>query len=80
MNTKFIPVSFKNGEIDEKSRKNIYSHEGWEDIMSTVEKAVCDISERIKSGEICATPKMDGKKSRCEWCEFKPICRKSGYL
>ncbi len=77
MNTNFIPISFKNGEINEASRKLLYSRADWRDIMKTVEGAVADISERIKSGEIKAMPRRErGKASRCEWCEFKPFCRK----
>ena len=80
MNTKFIPVTFKKGEIDEASKKYLFSMEGYGDIMATLEETVADISKRIRSGEICASPKKDSSgRDTCEWCEFKPICRRHSY-
>jgi ATP-dependent helicase/DNAse subunit B len=80
MNPKFIPVSFKDGEISETSKKYLFTEDGFEDIMKTLEKTVASISDRIRDGEICAMPKKgDSRKSPCEWCEFKPICRRHSY-
>lgn len=80
MNPKFIPVSFKDGEITEASKKYLFTENGFEDIMKTLEKTVASISDRIRAGEICAMPKKsESRKSPCEWCEFKPICRRRSY-
>lgn len=80
MNTKFLPITFKDGEIDESSRRFMFDEYGYEEIMNTLENTVAAISDRIRSGEIHAMPKKDSsKKSPCEWCEFKPICRKKAY-
>lgn len=80
MNTDFIPIKFKNGEIDEKSRELLFSLDGWADIMKDVETAVLDITKKIRSGNIAATPSIskNGQK-KCEWCEFKPFCRRVVY-
>ena len=80
MNTKYIPVKFKGGVIEEKSKNMLYTLEGWEDIMGKVEFAVKDISSRIRKGGIEAHPKKhDSRGTRCDVCDFKPICRRSSY-
>lgn len=80
MNAKYIPVKFKDGVIEEKSKDMLYTLEGWEDIMSKVESAVKDISLRIRKGGIEAHPKRhDGRGTRCDSCDYKPICRRSSY-
>ena len=80
MNTKYIPVKFKGGVIEEKSKDMLYTLDGWEDIMGKVEFAVKDISSRIRKGGIEAHPKKhDSRGTRCDVCDFKPICRRSSY-
>ena len=80
MNAKYIPVKFKDGIIEEKSKDMLYTLEGWEDIMSKVESAVKDISAKIRRGGIEAHPKRhDGRGTRCDICDYKPICRRSSY-
>ena len=79
MNLKYTPLySAKTPDkIPDAKRKYLYSEEGWEQIMQTVEGSVAGVADGIRSGEMPATPKWqkDGKSS-CEYCEFKPICRK----
>jgi ATP-dependent helicase/nuclease subunit B len=79
MNLKYTPLySAKTPDkIPDAKRKYLYSEEGWEQIMQTVEGSVARVADGIRAGEMPATPKWqkDGKSS-CEYCEFKPICRK----
>ena len=80
MNTKYLPISFKGGEIDAKSRDLLYTLDGWEEIMSKVEGAVKDISTKIRKGGIEAHPKKhDGRGTHCDSCDYKPICRRNSY-
>ena len=80
MNTKYLPISFKGGEIDQRSRELLYTLDGWEEIMGKVEGAVKDISTRIRTGGIEAHPKKhDGRGTHCDSCDYKPICRRSSY-
>ena len=80
MNTKYIPVKFKDGLIDQRYKDMLYSLEGWEDIMAKVEGAVKDISTKIRKGGIEAHPKRhEGRGTRCDTCDYKPICRRSSY-
>ena len=46
------------------------------DIMETVEGAVITAADGIRGGVMTASPKEKGSSSPCEYCEFKPICRK----
>ena len=79
MNLKYTPVYSARtpDKIPDAKRKYLYNEAGWNDIMQTVEGAVVNVSKEIRSGEMPATPKWQkGGKSSCEYCEFKPICRK----
>lgn len=64
-------------EIREGKRKFLYTEEGWTDIMETVEGAVTKVASGIRAGEIPASPKEQKGKSPCDYCEFKPICRRA---
>ncbi len=79
MNKKFIPIKFKGGEIDEASRRLLYSLDGWGDIMATVERAVCEVSDKICSGHIAPVPEKDKGRNPCEYCNYKAICRRASY-
>lgn len=78
MTLKYTPLYSKRtpDKIPDSKRKYLYTEDGWSDIMKTVEDSVTDISDRIRSGEISAKPKVKKDKSPCEYCEFKAICRK----
>ena len=79
MTLKYTPVYSKRSpnKISDTKRKFLFSEEGWGDIMQTVEQSVCRVADGIRSGMMDATPKEDGKgKSPCDFCEFKPICRR----
>ena len=78
MKLKYTPLYSKRTpeKIADSKRKYMYSEQGWQDIMETVRESVVDIADRIRSGEISATPKIKKGKSPCEYCEFKAVCRK----
>jgi ATP-dependent helicase/nuclease subunit B len=75
MNTDYIPVKFKDGVIDEKSKRYLYSSERWKNMMNELEEVVTGVADRIKSGEIRAITATSKKGDGCSYCEFKPICR-----
>ena len=80
MNAKYLPVKFKNGQIEEKYKKMLFSTDGWNEIMTKVERAVKEISSKIRKGGIEAHPKKhDSRGTRCDSCSYKPICRRSSY-
>ncbi len=75
MNLDYIPVKFtKSGAPDARSAKFLYTLEGWDKLNNTISDKVCEISDKIKSGEIPLTDKT--KDSPCDYCSFKVICRK----
>ena len=56
----------------------MYDERGWESIMETVYGSVGKIADGIRSGDASARPLIDKKGgTACEYCEFKPICRKA---
>ena len=77
MNRKYIPVTFKkDGTLDARSQKRLYSLDGWDRINDTIGKVLSDVAEKMTSGEVEAVPlKKGGKTSACKWCEYKPFCR-----
>ena len=79
MTLKYTPLYSKRtpDKIPESKKKLLYTEEGWRDIMQTVEDAVVRVADGIRQGEISASPKEKSGKSPCEYCPYKPICRKA---
>ena len=78
MNLKYTPVYSKRypDKIPEDKKKFLYDLDGWQKIMTDVEKSVTTVAKNIRSGEMPATPNHKDGRSSCEYCGFKPICRK----
>lgn len=75
MNKDYIPVRFKkDGTPDSRSEKFLYTREGWGELSEKISDKVLDISKRMRDGDITLT--QNDKKSPCEYCKFKPVCRK----
>ncbi len=78
MTLKYTPVySERNPDkISAANRKYLFDGEGWNNIMQTVEESVCRVADGIRRGTMDASPKEKGNDSPCDYCDFKPICRK----
>ena len=79
MTLKYTPVysaAYPN-EIRDNKRNLLYTEDGWNDIMQTVENAAIKVADGIRCGNMPADPKEQKGKSPCEYCEFKPICRRA---
>jgi ATP-dependent helicase/DNAse subunit B len=63
-------------KIPDNKRKFMFDEQGWQDIMSTVEGSVTRVADGIRGGVMDATPKEHKGKTPCDFCEFKPICRR----
>ncbi len=76
-NTKFLPIRLKNdGTPYATSADKVYSREGWAELCDRLESVVEAIADRMKSGDVSASPLIEkNRKSPCEYCEFRPICR-----
>ena len=75
MNKSYIPVKFKkNGEPDARTQKYLYTYEGWEELGEKISDKIREVTTEMKCGNISLTSKA--KDSPCEYCSFKPICRK----
>ncbi|MBQ4071177.1 MAG: PD-(D/E)XK nuclease family protein [Clostridia bacterium] len=72
---KFSPVRItKKGVPHGSDADRAYSRVQWDEYNETVSAAVCRVASEIKGGNVTPTPKK--KDGGCEWCQFKPICRK----
>ena len=78
MTLKYSPVYSKRtpDKIAKTKEKFLYTEEGWSEIMHTVEDSVCRVADGIRSGVMDADPKEHKGKSPCDYCNFKPICRR----
>ena len=76
MNMKYIPVKYtKSGSPDARYQKYLYTREGWNELSEKVSDKVREVADRMKKGEISLAENK--KDSPCDYCKFKPICRKS---
>ena len=79
MTLKYTPLYSKRSpdKIPDNKKHLLYTEEGWNDIMQTVEDAVVKVADGIRCGDVSANPKEDKNRSACEYCPYKPICRKN---
>lgn len=88
MNREYIPVKFLKDKSsdkapdsrpapDSRTKKYLYTAEGWDEINKSIENAVKTICDKMVSGNIEALPlkKSNGKSDICQYCEFKSVCR-----
>ena len=80
-NPEYLPVKYKkDGSPTAYSEKYLYTLEGWDTLMKTVEDVIGNISSKMRSGDVHAFAKgHKGEKLPCEYCEYKAFCRKSSY-
>ena len=78
-NRDFLPVRFKtDGAPTKDTEKYLYTLDGWDELMNTLEDTVGRVSGRMRRGEIPAAAKgQKGDKLPCEYCEYRAVCRKS---
>lgn len=78
MTLKYSPLYNRRSpdKIPDAKRNLMYTLDGWDQIMEDVEGAVCRVADGIRSGVMDAAPNDRKGRSPCEYCQFKPICRK----
>lgn len=57
------------------SEKSVASGEELQGMMNYVERLTTEIGERIYEGNIDISPMKRGKKSACDFCNYRSICR-----
>ena len=76
MNPRYTPLKYPETSRNAKSNaERKYSMEDWQEISSGMEKTILEISGRMRSGDISASPKQIKKSNPCEFCSYKAICR-----
>lgn len=65
----------KDGEVSEKT--NTLNRKQFEKLQLYMDKIIKQISQEILSGKISIEPyyRIQGKKTPCEYCSYKPICQ-----
>ena len=75
MNKDFLPIKFKkDGTPDSRSEKYLYSYAGWSELDAKIGEKVCEVAENMRGGDISTTTQK--KNPPCDFCNFKPVCRK----
>lgn len=79
MTLKYTPLYSRRtpDKIPDTKRKLLYDEAGWQGIMDTVESSVIRVADGIREGKMDADPKEKKNQSPCDFCEFKPICRRA---
>lgn len=76
MHPDFLPIKYKkDGSPTAATRGNLYTPEGWEQMMQSLTATVEGIASRMRMGSIPAAPKKRGSINPCERCEYKAVCR-----
>lgn len=77
MGLEYTPVVDKKkpDKIADSKRKYLFTEESFEEIMNDAMDAALEVADGITGGNIKAAPRVDDGGTRCESCEFKPICR-----
>ncbi len=76
-NAKFLPIRLKaDGTPYATSAEKVYTREGWGELCNKLKDVVESIADKMKNGDVSAKPLIEkNRKSPCEYCEFRPICR-----
>lgn len=79
MTLRYTPVYSKKSptKIANADKKYLYTEEQWDKIMDTVEDSVKKVADQIRCGDVSVSPKEKKRESPCDYCEFKPVCRKA---
>ena len=78
MNPEFLPFVISDEPKHIKKRKQMtYSEEDWESISSMIEGFILGEVEKMREGEISATPikRKSDSSHPCNYCAYKKICR-----
>ena len=65
----------KDGGLDTNSRKRLLTEEEFGELQNTVDMITTKICKDISSGKIDLRPMKSGKKTPCDFCGYKSICR-----
>ena len=78
MGLRYTPLFSKRtpDRIPDSKRHLTFDAAGWDSLMTRVERSLAAVASRMRSGDVSASPTENKKKkTHCEYCEFKPICR-----
>ena len=78
MNPRYTPLKYPENARNEKSNtKKKYTRDTWTDICKDIERAILDISGKMRAGYISASPQEIKGQNPCDRCDFHAICRRA---
>lgn len=80
MNDDFSPdflAGIKKNKKEQISGKALTSEDDFLQLRDEIEQIIVSIAEEMKSGKADAEPLIYDKRSPCDWCEMKPVCRRA---
>lgn len=85
MNTEYLPVHINKEDkkkpsallerVKKGDEKYLYTEDEFDAHIETVRKSVDKAVSTVKSGSLAALPMIKEKRSPCEYCKFKVLCR-----
>ena len=75
MNSNYLPIKFKDGDVDPKSAKYLYSINDWERITEDIREVISCVASDMRGGKIPATNTDKSGESTCGYCGYRSVCR-----
>lgn len=80
MDMKYTPLyderAKDKNKIPDAKKKLLFTEDQFAEIMVTVEDSCCRVADGIAAGKIDAAPRVESDSSPCDFCEYKPLCRR----
>jgi ATP-dependent helicase/nuclease subunit B len=68
-----IPVTLKNGELDEK-RSSVAETRQFIELCNFVREKMKEFGNRIMAGDLALNPYIRNGKTGCDYCSFQSVC------
>ena len=72
---KIIPVKLKQGSDKFSTTEPLITAEAFGYIFKYIEKVLQDIGNAVLGGDITPFPQESGRGTKCDYCEYKSVCR-----
>ena len=69
-------AGIKKNKKEQISGNALTSADDFTRLRKEIEQIIVSIAEEMKTGKADAEPLIHNKRSPCEWCEMKPVCRR----
>ncbi len=80
MNDELSPdflAGVRKNKKEQLSGKALTSADDFVKLRNEIEEIIISIAKEMKAGKADAEPLIHNKKSPCDWCKMKPVCRRT---